>query len=224
MDFWYQLAKSIVQAYAAVFIKGIEVEGMDNLVPGPKIIVANHAYASDGFTLPLIMKEKLHFLMQSETFAVPILGHLLSRADQIPVARWQGKDALKIAKDRLSQGNCVVIFPEGELNHGGDLHPPNDGAVLLSILSKVPITPVGFFVLPENTRIFFGRYRKSEVHYQFSGKCFVHIGKPIQFEFPSCKDGGRRNLQPLSSHLMLKIKDLVQQANEAAHSEITSHS
>ncbi len=203
MDVWYQFIKSFIRLYAAVFIRGIEVEGMENLIPGPKIIAANHAYVSDGYTLPIIVKEKLHFLMQAEAFKYPILGNLLSCADQIPVVRRQGEKALMIAKDRLTQGNSVVIFPEGKLNNGGDFQRSHIGAVQLSILSDVPITPIGFYVFPENTRKFFGRYRKSEVRYQFRGKCFVHIGQQIKYSPNSSSDYQK----PSHSHFPIDAED-----------------
>jgi len=180
MDTWYQFAKIIIRAYAAAFIRSIEVGGSEYLFDGPKIIAANHANATDSFILPMIVKEKLHFLVQAESFSTPILGQILSRADQIPVVRRQGYEALKIAEVKLAQGNTVVIFPEGKLNHGREFHRPRVGAVLLSLLSKVPITPIGFYVPSENTRTFFGRFhnRKAIARWQYRGKCFVRIGKP----------------------------------------------
>ncbi len=222
MDIWYQLVKTILRTYTAAFIKGIEIEGAENLVPGPKIIAANHANATDCFTLPLIMKEKLHFLVQAESFTVPILGNLLSRADQIPVVRRQGYDALKIAEDRLARGNSIVIFPEGKLNHGRDFHRPRIGAVLLSMLSNIPIIPVGFYVSPDDTRTFHGRFhsRKAVARWQCSGKCFVHIGQPYRLDISPGNESDYHLLRKLTSQLMEKINYLVQKANESAQLSI----
>jgi 1-acyl-sn-glycerol-3-phosphate acyltransferase len=222
MDIWYQLVKTILRTYATAFIKGIEVDGAENLVAGPKIIAANHANATDCFTLPLIMKEKLHFLVQAESFTVPILGKLLSRADQIPVVRRQGYGALKIAEDRLAQGNSIVIFPEGKLNHGRDFHRPRVGAVLLSMLTNVPITPVGFYVPSENTRTFLGRFhdREAIARWQCRGKCFVQIGQPYHLGIYPGNESDYQLLRKLTSQLMEKINVLVQKANESAQLSI----
>ena len=121
MDFWYNLTKQILKVYLAVCIKEIHIIREDNIAPGPKIIVANHANLTDGFILPFIIPEKLHFLIQSEAFDLPVLGRLLSKAGQIPVVRGRGREALNTALDRLSAGKVIVIFPEGKLNHGKGL-------------------------------------------------------------------------------------------------------
>ena len=217
MDTWYQLAKNIVSTYTAAFMRSIEVVGTENLFDGPKIIAANHANATDSFMLPMIIKEKLHFLVQAESFSVPILGHLLNRADQIPVARRKEFEALKIAAKRLAQGNNVVIFPEGKLNHGKDFHRPRVGVILLSILSKVPITPIGFYVPSENTRTFYGRFhnRKAIARWQYRGKCFMGIGKPYTLKNVGI-DADNHTLRKLSIQLMEKIGDLVEQASNSA--------
>ena len=51
MDVWYSTAKTIVGAYINLFIQKVHIAGRENITNGPKIIVANHALASDGFLL-----------------------------------------------------------------------------------------------------------------------------------------------------------------------------
>ena len=222
MDAWYQLAKYIIRAYAIAFMRSIEVGGSEYLVDGPKIIAANHANATDCFILPLILKEKLHFLVQAESFSVPILGQLLNRADQIPVVRWKGYEAIKIAAEKLAQGNSIVIFPEGKLNHGKDFHRPRVGAVLLSLLSKVPITPIGFYIPSENTRTFYGRFhnRKSIARWQYRGKSFIRIGKPYSLKNTRGAETDYGTLRERTQQLMEKISALVQKATVTAHSSV----
>jgi len=151
MDFWYILSKCVLILYLAVCIEKIQVIGEENLIPGPKIIVANHPNLTDGFILPFVIQEKLHFLIQAETFNLPILRCLLTKADQIPVVSGCGWDALNNALDKLSAGKVIVLFPEGKLNHGARLHRGRSGAAVLAIKSGAPINPVGFYVLPKNT-------------------------------------------------------------------------
>ena len=61
MDVWYGIAKSIVRTYLALFTDGFELEGRENIPPGPKIVIANHTYVTDAFVLPFIFPEKLDF-------------------------------------------------------------------------------------------------------------------------------------------------------------------
>ncbi len=85
MDIWYSLAKSIIRVYVTLFVDSIHVLGQSELPTGPKIIVANHTNVTDGFILPFLTKEKVHYLIQAETFTLPVIGKILSLADQIPV-------------------------------------------------------------------------------------------------------------------------------------------
>ena len=180
MDPWYRLSKQILRFYLAACIKKIHVIGQENLHPGPKIIVANHPNLTDGFVLPFVIQEKLHFLIQSETFNIPFLRLLLTKADQIPVVRERGREALKTALDKLSTGKVIVIFPEGKLSHGKKLHRGRSGAAVLALMSGAPIIPVGFYIPPENIQMLTGRIhnRISKAFFQIRGECYVRIGKP----------------------------------------------
>src|SRR5512139_151043 len=133
MDVWYNVAKSIIRTYLMMFTDGFQVNGVENIVSGPKIVVANHNYATDAFVVPFIFPEKLNFLVQSELFTLPVFGRILALADQIPVTIGQGKEALKTARERLAIGNTVVIFPEGHLNHGEALRRAGSGAAILAV-------------------------------------------------------------------------------------------
>ena len=79
MDIWYAVSKGICLAYIKVLVRGYQVSGRENLIPGAKIIVANHPNASDAFYLPFIVDEKLYFFIQESLLEVPI-----SRVTQAP--------------------------------------------------------------------------------------------------------------------------------------------
>jgi 1-acyl-sn-glycerol-3-phosphate acyltransferase len=179
MNIWYRIIKLIFRIYTLVFIPKISVTGQKNLIEGPKIVVANHPNMSDSCVLPCIFSEKLTFLIQANTFSVPIIGFLLRKSGQIPVIKGQGKQALKIALEHLSIGQTIVIFPEGKLNHGGGLCRAGSGAVVLAKNSGAPILPIGFYVSPQDTVILKGKIQnlKTFAHWQVKGCCHVHIGK-----------------------------------------------
>ena len=218
MDTWYTLAKGVVRGYITLFIDSIHIEGRRWLPPGPKIIVANHANVTDSFMLPFITQEKVHFLIQRETFELPLLGRLLTMADQIPVAIGQGRQALDTALEKLAMGHVVAIFPEGQLNHGKDMRRAGAGATLLSIESGAPLVPVGFYVPPKFIRLFQvnGLHnRKASGGWQFGGKCFVRIGEPW---YPNLiqENINYRKMRELTDTVMTRIGNLVNQAKESA--------
>jgi len=218
MDFWYRVSKLVVGTYLTAFVKRIHVLGKENLLPGPKIIMANHPNLTDGFVLPFIFPDKLHFIIQADAFDIPIIRFLLRKADQIPLVRGRGQEALRAALDRLSAGNGVVVFPEGRLNHGKQLLRGRLGAALLAQASGAPILPVGFFVRPEDTRMIVRRIkdRISKACYQIRGVCYVNIGKPWNVPQLTSDKLHPTKLRDLTAKIMHQIGDLASQAKKVA--------
>jgi 1-acyl-sn-glycerol-3-phosphate acyltransferase len=218
MDVWYSCAKSIVRVYLTLFVDKIHVSGGPLLPGGPKIIVANHTNVSDAFVLPFLTKEKIHFLIQAETFTLPVIGRLLTLADQIPVYLGQGRDALEAARQKLSLGHSVAIFPEGRLNDGRSFHRAGAGAALLALESGVPIVPVGFFVPDKYARPIKGHFHQRDTlgRWQFGGQCFVRIGDPWQLTASIQEKVNYRELRKTTEKMMNRVTELVSLAQDEA--------
>lgn len=218
MDFWYGVAKSIVRVYLTFCIDSVHVVGEPDIPPGPKIIIANHTNVSDGFVLPFLIKEKVHYLIQSETFTLPVLGRLLALADQIPVYVGRGREALDAAKQKLALGHSVAIFPEGRLNDGRSFHRAGSGAALLAVESGVPLIPVGFYVPDEYARAIPGHFhnRNTIARWQFGGQCFVRFGESFQIPNSIQEKVNYRELRRLTEKMMTYVAELVQQAQDEA--------
>ena len=213
MDFWYNAIVTLVGAYKTLFMRSVQVAGQENIPPGPKIIVGNHSNVTDSFVLPFIVREKLHFFIQADTFTLPIFGRMLELAGQIPVTLGRGQEALNTALEWLAQREPVVIFPEGQLNHGKDFRRAGAGAALLAMESGAPIVPFGFYVPDEYARPMKGHFhgRETFARWQFGGQCFVQIGEPWQ-PLMEEMDKGYRNLRLMTQQLMTQVMDLVEQA------------
>lgn len=207
MDFWYKLAKDIIQLYQVYFVTPW-VKGIENIPSGPKIIVGNHPLATDSFVLPFIFSEKLHFLIEHEIFKVRFIGRLLELADQIPVVKGRGLEALRAAKQKLEEGHSVVVFPEGRLNYGQPLHRAHAGAALLAAQTGNPIIPVGFYTPPKYIRIFHTQLdnHPAQGGWQIGGPLFVNIGQPIRAVQNSSEYIALRHF---SEQMMGKITDLI---------------
>jgi 1-acyl-sn-glycerol-3-phosphate acyltransferase len=217
MNVWYNTAKSILRTYTALFMRSIQVFGQDNLPPGAKIIVANHANMTDSFILPFIIREKLHFLIQADAFNLPFLGGLLERAEQIPVSAGRGREAINAALEWLARGDVVVIYPEGLLNHGNAYRRASSGATRLAMESGAPIIPFGFYV-PDNYAHLMKWYlqgRDRFARWQFGGQCFIQIGEPWHPLIEEM-DKSYRSLRVMTQHMMAQILDLAEQAKEEA--------
>jgi len=208
----------ILRTYVAFAVKSVHVEGQENLLPGPKIIVANHPNVTDGFVLPFIVPEKLHVFIQGEAFDLPLVGRLLALADQIPVTLGRGQEALDMARDRLARGRGVALFPEGRLSHGDDLHRARTGAVRLALETGAPLIPLGFYVPPGSARTIRWRLFGREVvgRWQLGGRCFIRVGEPWWPSLVAEADQGYQAVRDLTEKLMAQIADLSQQAMEGA--------
>jgi 1-acyl-sn-glycerol-3-phosphate acyltransferase len=217
MDFCYGLTKGILRAYNAFCVKGYEVQGLENLISGPKIIVANHPNATDSFFLPFIIPEKLHFFIEESIFRLPFFGSLLKSSDQIPVGFNLGRDAIDEALKKLSQGNVVVIFPEGRLNHGKSIQRGRIGPAMLAMESGVPIIPVGFFVPEQFTRRI-EKKRNGNLHsglWQIGGRCYIQIGEPWMIDPLIHWERKYRFLREITDEMMVRIQKLVWKAESS---------
>lgn len=221
MNIWYHLIIFIFRIYSAIFIPKINVTGYKNLIEGPKIVVANHPNMTDSFVLPFIFPEKLTFLIQANTFSVPIIGFLLRKSGQIPVIKGQGKQALEIALEQLSNGQTIVIYPEGRLNHGKALFRAGSGAVLLAKNSGAPILPIGFYVSPHDTVRVKGKIqnRKTFAHWQVKGCCHLQIGRPFHIEEINTEKFNHFCMRKITNRMMVQIAELVAEARNNAESK-----
>ena len=215
---WYKFVRGVLGLYVHTLVRRIQIQG-DELIPaGPKIIVANHANLSDAFVLPQLFSEKLHFLIQADIFDIPIMGKLLTWADQIPTQKGRGREALRIAQEWLEHGNSVVIFPEGRMNNGGELFRAGVGAAVLAAQTDLPLVPMGFFVPDQFTRIFNSRYQNRPAYgsFQFGGTCYIQVGEPWQVEQRNKLQNTRHNLRETTNQIMEYIAELIDMARDLA--------
>jgi 1-acyl-sn-glycerol-3-phosphate acyltransferase len=223
MDVYYSAAKLILRIYQGILSQDFLVSGDLAPRPGAKIIAANHPNATDGFYLPFIFKEKLHFFIQGDLFSVPFFGWLLARCSQIPVLPSQKKTALELAGDLLAGGKTVVIFPEGQLNPDNQSVKISTGAVRLSLMTEVPIIPVGFYVPAQYLRkiTIQKQGHPSQGCWQTSGRCYIHIGSPWLPGEEINKKVEEITVHELTARMMEKIAAMAHQAAlECVHNKI----
>ncbi len=120
------------------------------LIPadGPAIVVCNHISYLDPLANAYAVVRagrRPRFLAKDDLFRIPVVGAAFRGAKQIPVQRGTGDQTpLRMALKSLTDGECVVIYPEGTVTTRPD-HLPMEGktgAVRLALASGVPITPL----------------------------------------------------------------------------------
>ena len=119
-------------------------EGWANMPPrGPVLLLANHQSMFDPVLVGLSSRRYLSYLARKNLFEQPVVAPLIRSLNAIPIDREMGKDGLQAVLDGLGRGQAVLMFPEGERTHTGEVQPLKPGASLLVKRANCPIVPVG---------------------------------------------------------------------------------
>jgi len=150
-----------------------EVRGIENLPKEPSIVLCKHQSAWETLALQVIFPPQV-WVLKRELLWLPFFGWGLAMTSPIAINRSDGKGAmkqlLKQGKERLAQGFCVVIFPEGTRVPYGQRGKYRLGGALLAASSGVPVVPVA-----HNAGRLWGRNAFSK----HPGLITMSIGKPI---------------------------------------------
>jgi len=175
---------SLFQKIAALFFKGltglmfrVDAAALAK-VPrgGPLIIVTNHVHIPEIPTLYVrLLPRKVIGMAQAEKVLDKNLwGAILRWIDTIPV--WRGEadlNALRMGIRRLSEGNIILLDPEGTRSHDGRLQKGQPGAILMALHSGAAMLPVVHYG-SENYQANLKRLRRTDMHYV--------VGTPFRVE------------------------------------------
>lgn len=168
---WYHIAKTVALPPLHGWFR-LRYEDLDTIpAEGAAIVACNHLSYLDPLTnADAVVRagRRPRFLAKDDLFKIPVIGTVLRGANQIPVHRGTADDApLRRALKALTEGECVVIYPEGTVTRRPD-HLPMEGktgAVRLSLASGVPITPLASW--------------GSQAVWQKSGRGSLRFGRPV---------------------------------------------
>jgi 1-acyl-sn-glycerol-3-phosphate acyltransferase len=110
-------------------------------IPGPCIIVANHASCIDVLLLMALPAPLGNGRVWAKDwpFHVPLLGALMRLSGHLFVNDF---NLLPDAQDCLADGSSLLVFPESSRSRTGRLSRFHDGAFLLAARTNRPILPV----------------------------------------------------------------------------------
>lgn len=212
------LLRVIMGAYPALMVRRVHWVDGRRLDKGPHVLVSNHGRVTDGFILIARHPGRIHAMIQAESFGLPIIGRVFQHSGQIPIAPGRGMEAIDLARAYLAQGEPVLVYPEGKLNHGGGMLRGKVGAARLAFESRVPIVPVGAYVPERNSRAVHGKFydRPTLGYWQVGGTCHFAVGDPW---WPFEPDQDRVDLHQLrlvTDEIMARIQRLMEKARAAA--------
>lgn len=124
----------------------VVLRGLEQVAPGASIVMANHSSNLDPPTLLPNIPGRVVIYLKASLMRIPILGYAMRLAGFIPVQRDGTVEGAKAssaaALNALSQGRCVVVFPEGTRSRDGSLLPFKKGPFFLAMDSGAPVVPV----------------------------------------------------------------------------------
>ncbi len=123
----------------------MEVRGAGNIPREPCIVLCKHQSAWETIALQKVFPPQV-WVLKRELLWLPFFGWGLAMTSPIAIKRSEGREAmrqlLRQGKERLAQGFCVVIFPEGTRIPYGQRGKYKIGGALLGASSGAPVVPV----------------------------------------------------------------------------------
>lgn len=200
MGLVYQVCRNLSRAFAKAALD-YRVVNEERLVhSGGVLICSNHVSYLDPPLAGVIYKGPVCYLARKSLLSNPVSRWLFPRLYVTPIDQDRaGFAGLKTIIKLLTDGNKVLIFPEGSRSPDGKLQPAEPGTGLVVAKARVPVLPVRIFGAHEALPYGSARFRRNTVT--------VVVGEPIRFdreELPQGKDA----YQQISDRIMAAIAAL----------------
>lgn len=139
----YEFARFLNLSYFRLFHK-IRYVGVSNIpADGPIIFAPNHVSYYDPTGIAAGVPSSMRFMAWDALFSVPILKQILEKFGGYPVKlKSADKQAIVQTLKILKNGECVMIFPEGERSESGELGPFENGVARLALQTGATVVPV----------------------------------------------------------------------------------
>jgi len=209
----------------------VSVSGADNLAileqPGPALIVVNHTTVVDvivtigtlhnlGFSADgecegeCTHRRHIRPIGTSDLWAYPVTKQVCTDSGIIPVDQHDGRAAYRAALTALRNGECVLIYPEGDVKINDDAAPREwrPGAAGLARSMSLPVLPIAHH---DSRKLGSGTVAKSVLQ-SFTGVLRfplirLRIGKHVPAE-----DLLGMNMRELTDYLQSRLTETWEQA------------
>ena len=123
----------------------VRVIGRDKLPAAPFVVLSNHQSPWETYYLQRHLRP-VATILKKELLRIPVFGWGLASVKPIAIDRGNPRQAIKDVMEqgraRLTDGNNVIVYPEGtRMNHGEYGQYARSGAAL-AVAAGVPIVPV----------------------------------------------------------------------------------
>jgi len=196
-----------------IFFRRIELVGLERVpLTGPVIFVLNHPNGLiDPVFLLCLSPRPVSYIAKSTLFSMPVVGWLVRAFDSLPVQRKQdratgtdNRETFARARDLLSRGGSLAIFPEGISHNAPNLQRLKTGAARIAFgtgLEGLKIIPAGLY------------YSDKAI---FRSDALVLFGEPIEVRLVPLGDDGeppREEVRELTAQLERGLCEVTLQAD-----------
>ena len=185
--FWYAKTWGHSMMRAGEILCGwrYQVEGLENVPDEPSVILIKHTTVFEAYA-QLALFPAQTWVLKRELLWIPIFGWGLAAMKPIAINRKAGRSAVKqvidIGKQRLEEGICVTVFPEGTRVAPGTTKKYGISGAALANEAGVKVLPVAHNA---------GDLWSRRSAYRKAGLIRVVIGEPIDGAAQSPKETNR---------------------------------
>lgn len=111
----------------------------------PYVFMSNHLSTVDIWTLLVVVPQRIRMIAKKQLGRIPLFGWAMRAARFIFIDRANAvaaRRSIDVARQRIADGQSVLIFPEGTRSRDGKLAAFKKGGFHLAIEAGVPIVPV----------------------------------------------------------------------------------
>jgi len=115
--------------------------GTDNLPQGGFLLLPNHISWIDAIVLQLACQRPIRYIIDQEFYRKPMLHWFLRLVRCIPIDTRHSHSAIRAAAKKITEGEIVCLFPEGQLERAGTLLRLQRGYELLARQANAEVIP-----------------------------------------------------------------------------------
>ena len=130
-----------------LFLLRVKLEVVGEPDKSAKMLLLNHQSVADIVIMEAVYPADLAWVAKKEIGDMPFFGHILDYPEMISIDREDRKSLIQLikdAKDRLSKGRVIAIFPEGTRGNGRKLLKFKAGAKIVAEKLNLRVQPAVF--------------------------------------------------------------------------------